>query len=558
MAYKHGTYGEIEKSAVVAAAQAGSVLVYVGTAPIQKIAGHASLGLVNQPIRLRNMEDAKATFGWSDDWAKFTLCEVFDEHFNNSVENVGPIYVINVLDPDTHKGAQVSLANQDFTQTGVIYIGNDLADVDSVRVTGKVLDTDYSVSFDAENNRIVVTNLTTLGSSETITYYPVDASAVTKNTIIGTSGSGVSTGIQAIKKVYTKYTAVPNILAAPGWSEDPEVYTAMVAAVQKINGHWDAFAIADIPVEAKESEEAAVTSYTASVTVPNLIEDSVEVWKGDGSVKGTKTTDYTLSYASNVLTVTLVNGGALYSENKVIIKTTAAIGTKEAAIQWQTAHGYVSERSKVCWPQVKSGTGKTYHLSTVCAATMLRVDLDHDSVPMETPSNKEIMATMQYFGSTAKNEGYDDTESNDLNEVGITTACIFNGSWVLWGPHTAAYKYGTTMDPRVIFDTNIRMLMHVTNGFQLRHGLEIDAPMTPAQKDTVVNAENAELERLTALGALIGESSVEFLEVENPESDMLNGDFVFNLSFTSTPPFKSATAKVCYTSRGFAAFFGGE
>jgi hypothetical protein len=558
MAYKHGTYGQIEKSAVVAAAQADSVLVCVGTAPIQKIAGRASLGLVNQPIRLRNMEDAKSTFGWSDDWAKFTLCEVFDEHFNNSVENVGPIYVINVLDPDTHKGTQVSLSNQDFTKTGVIYIADDLADVDSVRVTGKVLDTDYSVSFDAENNRVVVTALTSLTATETVTYYPVDASAVTDTTIIGTSGSGVSTGIQAIKKVYTKYKAVPNLLACPGFSEDPDVYTAMVAAVQKINGHWDAFAIADIPVESKESTEATVASYTASVTVPNLIEDSVEVWKGDGSAKATKTTDYTLAYVSDVLTVTMVNGGILYSEDKVIIKTTAAIGTKEAAIQWQTNHGYVSERSKVCWPQVKSGTGKTYHLSTVCAATMLRIDLANNSIPMESPSNKNIMAVAQYFGSTVNNEGYDDTESNDLNEVGITTACIFNGSWVLWGPHTAAYKYGTTMDPRVIFDTNIRMLMHVTNGFQLRHGIEIDAPMTPAQKDTVINAENAELDRLTALGALIGESSVEFLETENPNNDMLNGDFVFNISFTSTPPFKSGTAKVSYTDKGFAAFFGGE
>ena len=114
------------------------------------------------------------------------------------------------------------------------------------------------------------------------------------------------------------------------------------------------------------------------------------------------------------------------------------------------------------------------------------------------------------------------------------------------------------MDPRVIFDNNMRMLMYITNGFQLRHGTEIDAPMTPAQKDTVVNAEKAELERLKALGAIIGDADVEFLESANPLNDMLNGDFVFDISFTATPPFKSATARVAYTSDGFAAFFGGE
>lgn len=487
MAYKHGTYGEIAASKAIAAAQADTVLVYVGTAPINKIKGHASAGLINQPIKLRNMSEAKSTFGYSDDWSKFTLCEVFDEHFNNSVENAGPIYVINVLDPDTHKGTQVSLVDQDFT-SGHVYIGNDLADVDSVRVTGKVLDTDYSVEFDAENNRVVIKDLTGEMEEETVTYYPVDASAVTKTTIIGSSGSGVSTGIQAIKKVYSKYNAVPNLLAAPGWSEIPDVYVAMCAAVQKINGHWDAFAIADIP---------------------------------------------------------LSSGGT-------------AVDTKEAAITWQSANGYVSERSKVCWPMIKSGTGKVYHLSTVCAATMLRTDLSHESVPMESPSNKEIMAVAQYFGASSTNEGYDDTETNDLNAVGITSACFNNGRWVLWGPHTAAFKFGTTMDARVIFDVNIRMLMFVTNGFQQRHGIRIDSPMTPAQKDTIINAENAELERLAALGAVIGESSVEFLESANPESDMLNGDFVFDISFTATPPFKSGTARVCYTSDGFAAFFGGE
>lgn len=486
MAYKHGTYGEIAASKAVAAAQSGTVLVYVGTAPINKIAGHASADLVNNPIAVRNMSEAKEIFGYSDDWSTFTLCEVFDEHFNNSVENAGPIYVINVLDPDTHKGTQVELEDQDFS-SGYVYISNDLADVDSVRVAEKVLGTDYSVSYDAENNRIVVKALTSFTTAD-VTYYPVSASAITASTIIGTSSGGVSTGIQAIKKVYAKYNAVPNLLAAPGFSEIPEVYVAMVAAVQKINGHWDGFVLADIPILDGES----------------------------------------------------------------------AVATKEAAIAWQASNGYTAERSKVCWPMVKSGTGKVYHLSTVCAATMLRVDLSHQSVPMESPSNKEIMAVAQYFGESSTNEGYDDTESNDLNAVGITTACFSNGRWVLWGPHTAAYKYGTTMDARVIFDVNLRMLMYVTNGFQLRHGTKIDAPLTPAQKDTIVNAENAELERLASIGAIIGEGTVEFLETANTLNDMLNGDFVFDIAFTATPPFKSGTARVAYTSDGFAAFFGGE
>ncbi len=485
MAYKHGTYGEIERSKAVAAAQADTCVAYVGTAPVQKIAGYASKGLINQPIRLRNMAEAKATFGYSDDWAKFTLCEAFDEHFNNSVANAGPIYVINVLDPATDKGAQVTLADQDFT-SGVVYIPNELADVDSVRITGKVLGTDYSVTYDSVNDRIEVRDLTGAMTEEDVTYYPVDITAVTTADVIGTASGGTSTGIQAIKKIRAKYGVIPNLLVVPGYSDKPAVYVAMVAAIQKINGHWDAFALADIPIND--------------------------------------------------------NG--------------TPVATIEAAKTWQDANGYTAERSKVFWPQIKFGD-KIYHLSTVCAATMLRIDLENDSIPMESPSNKAIMATAQYFGATATNEGYDDTECNSLNEHGITTACYFDG-WKLWGPHTAAYRFGTTMDPRCIFDVNMRMLMHITNGFQVRHGIVIDSPMTPAKKDTILNDERENLERIKSLGGIIGEASVDFVETNNPVDDMLNGDFVFDIAFTATPPFKSATAHVAYTSDGFAAFFGGE
>lgn len=234
------------------------------------------------------------------------------------------------------------------------------------------------------------------------------------------------------------------------------------------------------------------------------------------------------------------------------------IATIEAAIAWKNANGYNSEFSKVYWPKIKDGTGRVFHLSTVGAATMLRTDLSHDGVPFESPSNKEIMATSQYFGEGSKNKGYDQQTCNGLNEKGITTACFWGGRWVLWGPHTAGFTYNGDMDARAIFDVNIRMLMHITNSFQLDHGTEIDSPMTPQDKDTILNFEKQKLDTLSGIGALIGTPVVEFLETENSESDMMNGDFVWNFAVTNTPPFKSGTARVCYTDEGFAAFFETE
>ena len=234
------------------------------------------------------------------------------------------------------------------------------------------------------------------------------------------------------------------------------------------------------------------------------------------------------------------------------------IDTLAKAQKWAIDNGYTSEFSKVYWPKIKDGSGRIFWLSTVGAATMQRVDLSHDGVPFESPSNKEIMATSQYFGEGSKSRGFDQETANKLNEKGITTACFWGGRWVLWGPHTAAYKYNGSMDARAIFDVNIRMLEHITNSFQKDHGTEIDSPMTPQDKDSVLNFEKEKLDTLLGIGALIGTPSVEFVESANPTSNMLNGDFVWDFSVTNTPPFKSGTARVCYTDEGFQSFFATE
>ena len=147
------------------------------------------------------------------------------------------------------------------------------------------------------------------------------------------------------------------------------------------------------------------------------------------------------------------------------------------------------------------------------------------------------MCTAQYFGANSENEGFDQQDGNELNSKGITTAVFWGGLWVLWGPHTAYYEYGSDGVARYIFDVNIRMLMYITNGFQRRHGTQLDS--------------------LKGRGALIGDPTVEFLETANPTSNLMNGDFVWDISATPTPPFKSGTARVSYTDEGFTAYFGG-
>ena len=490
MAYIHGAYGEITDSKVSNVTQADSVAAYIGTAPINLVRGYAEKNLVNMPIKVANKSDAQLQFGYSENWENFTLCEAFAEHFDNTVGKVGPVYVVNVLDPAVHKAKEKTTKELSFTNQRSEFESSDII-LDTFAIADKAEGVDYTLEYNFEKGKVVV-RLLTDDAAETLTcsYDTVDATAIEAADIIGeTKESGEYTGLSAIKLIYQYHNAVLNTLAAPGWSHIPAVYKAMVSTVEKLNGHWDGFVNADIP----------------------LVDD-----------KG------------------------------------AAIDTIAKAIEWKNANGYTSERSKVYWPKVKDGSGRVYHLSTVGQATMLSVDQGHNGVPFESPSNKEIMATVQYFGEESKNKGFDQETANKLNEKGITTACFWGGRWVLWGPHTAAFVYNGDVDGRAIFDSNIRMLMHVTNNFQLDHGTEIDSPMTPQDRDEILNSEREKLDTLTGIGALIGTPTVEFVEGANSISDMVNGDFVWDFSATPTPPFKSGTARVSYTDEGFAAFFETE
>ena len=95
--YKHGTYGEFVDSIVRQTLQSGTVAVYLGTAPVNLLRGYEQY--VNAPVLLADMNSVKRYQGYSDDWKKYTLCEAFKTHFDNSMANVEPIVSINVLDP---------------------------------------------------------------------------------------------------------------------------------------------------------------------------------------------------------------------------------------------------------------------------------------------------------------------------------------------------------------------------------------------------------------------------------------------------------------------------
>ncbi len=478
--YLHGAYGGIGATQAKSAIQSGTIPVYFGTAPVNLVRGYADSGVINTPVRLTNFTQAQAVCGYSSTWASYTLCEAVSAHFNNPLGNCGPIYIINVLDPDKHRKAEQVEKVLTFTNGRAEFI-SDAIILDTFALADMAEGTDYSLDYDFTRSCVIVTVKDRTKTTVNATYHVVDSSAVTAEDIIGgVTSEGEYSGIGALPLLYAQEFQVANLLAAPGWSHIPAVYNALITASQKINGHWMAFVAADIPLE--------------------------------------------------------------------------NAGTIEAAKAWKKANGYTSEYSKVFWPQAKTSTGEIYHLSTLAVWVMQMVDNDHDGVPGETCSNKAVPVICQYFGDGAKNRGFDQETGNALNENGISTVAPFNGKWVLWGGHTAAYAFGVTSDALHIFDTNIRMLEHIVNSFQKEWAPRVDKPMTIQLRDEIIHRENDKLAGYVAQGYLVGNPECIFLPSENADSDVMNGDFRWNLSATPTPQFKSGTISVSYTDSGLSVY----
>lgn len=263
-------------------------------------------------------------------------------------------------------------------------------------------------------------------------------------------------------------------------------------------------------------------------------------------------------YEAMIVAGTKINGhwDAYIYGDMPVVDGDAMVDNIEAAIKWKNDNGYTNERSNVFWPMGKDTAGRIFHAAVLAAWRTMVVDAAHDGVPMEVPSNKSLPISAHYFGEDSKNRGFDQQRANELNAAGITTVVYWGGQWVLWGPHTAAYQFGAVTDNRNIFTNNIRMMMYVSNSFQADHALTIDQPMTRAMKDTILNREQEKMDALAAMGAFIGKPVVGFDASDNTTADLVEGNFTWGFEGTPTPPFKSGTLKVAYTTAGFDTYFG--
>ncbi|MCP4747300.1 MAG: phage tail sheath family protein [Desulfobacteraceae bacterium] len=249
MSYKHGVYVSEQQTSIVPPRRISAALpVVIGTAPVHQVSEGS--WPVNTPVLAYTYQEAVAAFGYSDDWENYTLCEFFKAFFG--LYGVGPVVVINVLDPAAHRftfSETKSFSNNALTLENSGLLSDPIVkDAESSADNEIIYNIDIDYSVDRQTGVITRLENSVIGidTKVTIDYTHIDPGAVTTE--------DVCKGLEKIETVFPKFRLIPGQIVAPGWSHNSGVATVMAACASKINGLFDAVSIVDI--------DNSVTDYT--------------------------------------------------------------------------------------------------------------------------------------------------------------------------------------------------------------------------------------------------------------------------------------------------------
>ena len=256
MTYKHGVYGERKTASGVSQISQGTVPVYIGSLPVQRIPdGFADY--VNKPILISSYRQVNELGLYSDDWSTFTLCEAIHAHFLNTDEPTAPIVLVNVLDPSEMQSEESTEVTVNLVKEGTSYVGyidDAKCIVDELAITAESTtfsEGEVTYAYDGDKIKIKITKSSFSATSVTATYKTVDFTADEVTT------AEFETALEAIDVCEQITGYIPNIIVAPQLSEKPELHDLMVQkAIDKIAGKWNVICISDIPSSAKTIEEA--------------------------------------------------------------------------------------------------------------------------------------------------------------------------------------------------------------------------------------------------------------------------------------------------------------
>ncbi|MCL1903988.1 MAG: phage tail protein [Oscillospiraceae bacterium] len=230
-----------------------------------------------------------------------------------------------------------------------------------------------------------------------------------------------------------------------------------------------------------------------------------------------------------VMAAKMENYNSVFNGKALIDVDTEAVTFYEDVPDWKDDNGITGKSQVLCFPLVQNGT-RTFRMSTHMAGLMAVVDVRNDSIPCESPSNKQLL-----IDSVVIADGSEVLlslqQANYLNANGITTALNFNGEFRLWGNYTAVFP--NSNDPEEYFLYASRMFDWVSNTVILTHWDRVDGMLTERIIESIVDTLNIWFNGLVTNQRLIG-GRAEFPSELNSVDEFRTGKITFKLYIT--PP----------------------
>ena len=211
---------------------------------------------------------------------------------------------------------------------------------------------------------------------------------------------------------------------------------------------------------------------------------------------------------------------------------TGGVLTYSDVTEWKNTNNYTAAEQVVCWPMVALG-GIKFHLSVQLAGLMGKIDAESEGVPYASPSNHNLQMDSAVLDDAAMTEvTMTKEQATFLNGNGIVTALNWSLGWVAWGNRTGCYP-GIT-DTKDAFIPERRMFQYIGNTLILSYWQKVDQPITKRLIQTICDSVQMWLNGLAAREWLVGKPKIEFLESENPTTDLIDG--IIRLHVYITPP----------------------
>lgn len=246
MQFRHGLRTNEIDSGEKSYFSAKAPIVVLGAAPINM----GDLNCINQPVLIQNISEATKYFGGVNKIEGFNISEVLYSAFQ--LFGVAPVICINVLDPKKHSAVETIRS---------IPVKNGVAKIEKIGIiptemqlkkdgTEETIEsTTYETSFDSKGNLEIYFEDSEITSIDGTVKY-LKPSLVTPEDIIGRVDIKTlkKEGLELIDDIFTKYSVIPGIGIAPGYTHNNELRTIMNTKFQAINGgKWKSIIVADIP-----------------------------------------------------------------------------------------------------------------------------------------------------------------------------------------------------------------------------------------------------------------------------------------------------------------------